>query len=178
MITNEALLNHGVCPVHCTSTFRPCSSIVDVYFYTYIRRIFSPISRKTYIRYVCNVSKFDRIDSVYTADFTYIRRIFSTISKTYTYIRRIYVYDVYDVYTYFATLRIMFSSWSSEAHDILCYISQWPAEAHCYLHYRTCLHSNGNIRWMSHNPGWTRQLSCPLTVTSLLEYCAVTVGYY
>jgi hypothetical protein len=69
----------------------------------------------------------------------------------------------------------MFSLWSPGAHDLLCYISQWPAEAHCHLQYRTCLHSNGHIRWMSPKPRWTRQLSCPLTVTSLLEYCAVTV---
>ena len=86
------------------------------------------------------------------------------------------------VFTVFTTVfiqyPIMFSSWSSEAHVLLCYISQWPSEAHCYLQYRTCLHSDGNIRWMSHNHGWTRQLSCPLTVTSLLEYCAVTVCYY
>jgi hypothetical protein len=39
-----------------------------------------------YIRYVCDVPKFDRIECVYTANFTYIRRIFSPISKSYTYI--------------------------------------------------------------------------------------------
>ena len=72
----------------------------------------------------------------------------------------------------------MFSSWSPGAHDLLCYISQWPASAHSSLAVQTCLHSNGHIRWMSPKPRWTRQLSCPLTVTSLLEYCAVTVGYY
>ena len=69
----------------------------------------------------------------------------------------------------------MFSSWSPGAHDLLCYNSQWPASAHLSLAVQTCLHSNGHIRWMSPKPRWTRQLSCPLTVTSLLEYCAVTV---
>jgi hypothetical protein len=64
---------------------------------------------------------------------------------------------LYRIYYSIIQYYIMFSSWSSEAHVLLCYISKWPSEAHCYLQYRTCLPRISYIRSMSNNHRWTRQ---------------------
>ena len=75
------------------------SAVVDVFNYI--------ISRKTYIRYVCDVPKFDLIECLYTAYISVYTPYFLTISKSYTYIRRIYVYNVYTYNTDLTTLLML-----------------------------------------------------------------------